>query len=147
MGAQRDGWAADLTLAFGWPDAAAKALAAADLARKRIAVAGLALEDWHVERFGVDALHGHAAAATAGLRASDHGPAEVVLRMAWRTADRETCEQVARHIVPLALSGPPPGSTSATRSRPRASELLRILTTTVPRDPIDAGVHVQLEQL
>ncbi len=147
VGAQRDGWAADLTLAFGWPDAAAKALAAADLARKRIAVAGLALEDWHVERFGVDALHGHAAAATAGLRASDHGPAEVVLRMAWRTADRESCEQVARHIVPLALSGPPPGSTSATRSRPRASELLHILTTTVPRAPVDAAVRVQLEQL
>ena len=119
-----------------------------DLARKRIAVAGLALEDWHVERFGVDALHGHAAAATAGL-ARDATTARRRSSCGWRGAP-PTARPASRSRAtscPLALSGPPPGSTSATRSRPRASELLRILTTTVPRDPIDAGVRVQLEQL
>lgn len=140
VAASADGYAADLSIAFGWPDAEAKARAAAGLARKRVAVAGIELADWHVELFGVNALHGPAAPA-----ASD--PPEVVLRLAWKTEDSDACGQVARHIVPLGLSGPPPGFTPANRARPKPSALLRLATGLVDRAPIDAGVRVAVEEV
>jgi hypothetical protein len=140
VGATADGYAADLSLAFGWPDAPAKARAAADLARKRVAVAGIEVEDWHVELFGVDALHGPAAPR-------DPDPAEVVLRLAWRTADADACAQVARHIVPLGLSGPPPGFTPASRARPKPTQLLRLAAGLVDAAAVDAGVQVGLEEV
>jgi hypothetical protein len=141
VGATAGGWQADLSLAFSWPDAPAKARAAADLARKRIDVAGLALDDWHVELFGVDALHGPSAVA------GPADPAEVVLRLAWSCADESTCAQVARHIVPLGLSGPPPWFTAANRARPKPSRQLRIHTGLVPRGHVDAGVRVAVDEL
>ncbi len=144
VGASKDGYAADISLAFGWPDAPAKARAAADIARKRIAEAGIDLADWHVELFGVNALHGPAAWRPGD---PDPDPAEVVLRMAWKTADGESCAQVARHIIPLGLSAPPPGFTPANRARPKPSGLLRIHTGLVDRTPVDAGARVIIEEL
>jgi hypothetical protein len=143
VGATQDGYAGDLTIAFAWPDAEAKARAAADLARKRVEVAGVAIDDWHVELFGVSALHGD----TVDPAMHDPGPAEVVLRLAWRTAEREACEQVARQVVPLGLSGPPPGFAPASRARPRPSGQLRIHTGLVDRGPVDAAVRVLLEEV
>ena len=136
------GYAADLSIVFGWPDAQAKARATADLARKRIDEAGVTLDDWHVELFGVNALHGAAVPAP-----PDGQPAEVVLRMAWATGDKQSCSQVARSIVPLGLSGPPPAFTSASRARPRPSQRLRLHTGLVDRDGIDAGVAINVEEL
>lgn len=143
VGASKDGYAADLSLAFGWPDAPAKARAAADIARKRIAEAGLDLLDWHVELFGVDALHGPAARAAD----PDPDPSEVVLRLAWKTADGDSCAQVPRHIIPLGLSAPPPGFTPANRARPKPSGLLRIHTDLIDRSPVDANLRVIVEKL
>lgn len=142
VAASSGGYAADLSVAFGWPDAAAKARATADLARARIARAGITLDDWHVELFGVNALHGDAVPPP-----SPGEPAEVVLRMAWSCAERDTCGQVARQIVPLGLSGPPPGFTGASRARPRPSQLLRLHSGTTDRDPVDAQVRVSVDSL
>jgi len=142
VAAEGGGYAADLSAAFGWPDAEAKARAAADLARKRIAEAGLELDGWHVELFGVNALHGPAVPPL-----PDGQPSEVVLRMAWSTTDKDRCGQVARHIIPLGLSGPPPAFTPASRARPRPSQLLRLHTGVVDRRPVDAAVAVSVVQL
>ena len=142
VAAASGGYAADLSVTFGWPDAPTKARATADLARARIAEAGLALDAWHVEVFGVNALHGPAVPAPPPGQ-----PAEVVLRMAWSCADRDTCGQVARQIVPLGLSGPPPAFTGASRARPRPSQLLQLHSGLVDRAPVDAGVRVSVEQL
>jgi hypothetical protein len=142
VGATEDGWAADVSVAFGWPDAEAKARAAADLARKRVDVAGVPVADWRVELFGVNALHG---ATVPPEPAAD--PSEVVLRLAWRTAERAACEQVARHVVPLALSGPPPGFTPAGRARPKPSSLLRIHAGLVDRRPVDDAVRITVEEV
>ena len=140
VGATAGDWAAELTVAFGWPDAPAKARATADLARKRIDVAGIGLTGWHAELFGVDALHGPAAP-----RGAD--PAEVVLRLAWRCADEDACAQVARHVVPLGLSGPPSGLASASRARPRPSRQLQLHTGLIDRTAVDAGVRTTVAAL
>ena len=142
VGAVAEGYAADLSLAFGWPDAEAKARAAADIARKRIEVAGLELDDWHVELFGVNALHGPAVDPREVSQAS-----EVVLRLAWQAADRDVVDQVPRHVVPLGLSAPPAGFTPAGRARPRSSALLRIHTGLVDKAQVDEGVRVTVEDI
>jgi hypothetical protein len=142
VAASSGGYAADLSVAFGWPDAEAKARATADLARKRIAQAGIDLDDWHVELFGVNALHGPAAPAP-----PEGQPAEVVLRMAWACPDKNACGTVARAIVPLGLSGPPPAFTSASRARPRPSQRLRLHTGLIDRDSIDADVRISVDEL
>jgi len=142
VGATAAGWAADLSLAFGWPDAEAKARATADLARKRIDVAGIELDDWRVELFGVSALHGPAVPAD-----PQDDPPEVVLRLAWSCGDEEACGQVARHIVPLGLSGPPPGFTSASRARPKSSALLRLHTGLIDAAAVAAGTRVTVEEV
>ncbi len=144
VGATADGYAAEASIAFGWPDAEAKARAAADIARKRVAVAGLAVDDWHVELFGVNALHGPAVPLHP---AGQSDLAEVVLRLAWRCADSDTCAQVARHIVPLGLSAPPPGLTPANRARPRPSTQLALHTGLVDAAAVDPDVGVHVEEV
>jgi hypothetical protein len=141
-GATEDGWAADLSVAFAWPDAEAKARAAADIARKRVAVGDIPIEAWRVELFGVNALHGPAVPPEP---APD--PAEVVLRLAWRTREREACAEVARHVVPLGLSAPPPWFTPANRARPRPSRLLRLHVGLTDRAAVDSNVQVTVEEV
>jgi acyclic terpene utilization AtuA family protein len=140
VGATAGNWAADISIAFGWPDAEAKARATADLARKRVAEAGLDVTGWYAELFGVSALHGPAAARLAT------DPPEVVLRLAWSCRSEEDCARVSRHIVPLGLSGPPPGFASANRSRPRPSQQLRLVSGLVDRSAVDDHVLVSVEQ-
>ncbi len=147
VGATGAGHQAEVSLAFAWPDAEAKARATADLARRRIAEGGIELDGWHVEVFGVDALHGASAVTASGAAADDRcEPPEVVLRLAWSCADRDHCAEVARHIVPLGLSGPPPGMTPANRARPRPSELLHLHAGLVDGTAVDAGVVVTVEE-
>ena len=142
VGATGGDWQADMSLAFSWPDAEAKARATADLARKRIAQAGLAVSDWHVELFGVNGLHGPAVPPTASA-----DPPEVILRLAWSCPDQAVCAQVARQIVPLGLSGPPPWFTGASRARPKPSRRLQLATGLVDRAGVDAGVRVLVERI
>lgn len=146
VGAEPDGFAAELSIAFGWPQAPAKARAAADLARKRIAEAGITLDGWHVELFGVNALHGPAVPPEAEQQPPG-GPSEVVLRVVWKHADRDTCADVARHIVPLGLSAPPAGFTPANRARPRPSEQLALHDGAVDRGAVDGRVAVRWEDV
>ena len=142
VGASQRGYAADLSIAFGWPDAEAKARAAADLARKRVEAGGVELDEWQVELFGVNALHGPAVPLPPEVE-----PPEVVLRLAWRCADKDACFQVARHIVPLGLSAPPPGFTPANRARPRPSAQLAIHTGLVDAGLVDEGVTIDVEEV
>jgi hypothetical protein len=96
-----DGWAATALLGYAWPDAEAKARAAAAMLRARAADAGLAIAEWHEEYLGLDSLHGPLAPRPAAE------PNEVYLRVAVAAADRRTAEAFTRLVPPLALGGPP----------------------------------------
>ena len=52
------GWAGETRIAFSWPDAAEKAKALAAIFMKRVEMAGLTVDDWEVELWGVNALGG-----------------------------------------------------------------------------------------
>src|SRR5207237_3110555 len=52
------GWAGEARLAYSWPDAEAKARAALAFVRRRAEEAGVPVEEWHEEYFGVNAYGG-----------------------------------------------------------------------------------------
>lgn len=94
-----DGWVATALLGYAWPDAVAKARAAAAMLKVR--AADLAITDCHVEILGLDSLHG----PLAPLPQAE--PNEVYLRVAVRAEDRRVAEAFTRLVPPLALAGPP----------------------------------------
>lgn len=134
------GFASEGRVAFSWPDAYAKARATAEIFRRRVERAGLTVEEWSVEYWGVNALHG----PTVPMEGADE-VAEVALRVSWRCADRKIAARVGRELVPLGLSAPPPGLTASGRSlMSPPSELLGLWPTLVPMSTIDAGVVVDV---
>jgi len=135
------GWEGETRVAFSWPDAYEKAKATAAILRKRVEMAGLVVDEWLVEYWGVDALGGPTVPPTT------HEPPECVLRVAWRCGDQRTAGLVGRELVPLTLSAPPAGLTGAGRGGGSATELLSIWPTLVDKSVVDAEVRVVLEEV
>ncbi len=135
------GWAGETRVAFAWPDAEAKAKALTAVLMQRVEMAGLSVDEWEVELWGVNALGGDTVPPT------DAEPPEVVARVAWRCADQKTAALVGRELVPLALSAPPAGMTGIGRGGAGATELLGIWPTLVDKSLVDPGVSVTLEEI
>ncbi len=91
------GWAGEATFAYPWPDAEAKARAAVRWVKQRAIDAGIPVEEWLEEYFGVNAFGG----ATVDLDTADAEgwePPEVMGRLAWRCADpRDRGAREPRH--------------------------------------------------
>lgn len=134
------GWSGEARVAFGWPDAYAKAQAAAAIFARRVQATGIAVLEWCEEYWGVNALHG----PVVPLAGAEEAP-EVLLRVAWRTSDAPSAERIAREMVPLALSAPPWGMTGFGRGAGRASRLLSLWPTLVAREAVDPFVRVGVE--
>jgi hypothetical protein len=136
------GWAGEARVAFSWPDAYEKAKATAAILRKRVELAELAVDEWLVEYWGVNALGGPTVPPTSAE------PPECVLRVAWRCADQRTAGLVGRELVPLTLSAPPAGMTGAGRgAASSATELLTIWPTLIDKAVVDSDVRVVLEEV
>ena len=123
------GWAGEARVAFSWPDAHEKAKATAAILAKRVEMAGLEVDEWCFEYWGVDALGG----PTVPLDDAREPP-ECVLRVAWRCADQRTAGLVGRELVPLTLSAPPAGFTGMGRGGGGPTELLGIWPTLVDKN-------------
>jgi hypothetical protein len=139
--AHHSGWAGEARVAFSWPDAEAKAKATAAIFRKRVEEAGLQVDEWCVELWGVDALGGPTVPRT------DAEAPECVARVAWRCADAQTAGLVAREMVPLTLSAPPAGLTGMGRGAGRPTELLGIWPTLVDKSLVDPHVTVAIDEV
>jgi Acyclic terpene utilisation family protein AtuA len=136
------GWAGEARVACSWPDAPEKAKATAAILARRVEMAGLAVDEWRVELWGVDALGGPTVPPT------EHEPPECVLRVAWRCADARTAGLVGRELVPLTLSAPPAGMTGAGRGGGApATELLGLWPTLVDKRLVDPHVTVTLQEV
>jgi hypothetical protein len=144
--AYRAGWAGETRVAFSWPDAYEKAKVAAAIFKKRVEAAGLPVEEWCFEYWGVDALGGPTVP-----RPSANGcePADCGLRVAWRCDDPKVAALVGREMVPLTLSGPSAGLTGMGRGMGGggASELLAIWPTLVDKSLVDTHVTVAVEEV
>lgn len=140
------GWAGEARFAYPWPDAEAKARAAVSFVRRRAEAAGLAIEEWHEEYFGVNAYGGD----TVDLsdRASGgHEPPEVIGRLAWRAADRDVAAAVGRDAGVLGLSGPPTITGTGRARDGKPTQLLAVDPFAVDRGSVDAGVRVDVTVL
>ncbi len=135
------GWSGETRAAFSWPEAYEKAKATAALLAKRVEMAGLPVDEWCIEYWGVNALGGPT------VRPPRDEPPEVVMRAAWRCQDERTAALVGRELVPLTLSAPPAGLTGMGRGGARPTELLGIWPTLVDRKLVDQQVRVTFDEV
>lgn len=137
------GYSGEARVAFGWPDAYAKARSTAAIFKKRVELAGMRYEEWHEEYWGVNALHG----PTVPSGDADETP-EVQLRVAWRCDDRATAGRINRELVPLGLSAPPWGLSATGKSVVSPpSQLLGLWPVLVDKALVDAGVRINVEEV
>ena len=134
--AYADGWKAVGTLTYAWPDAAAKARAAARLLRERLDRAGVAPDAFRAELVGWDSTLGH----LAGEPPADLP--EVQLRVGVRGENRDAVERFAREIAPLVLTGPP-SVTGFAASRPKVQEVMAYWPALIARDAVEPHVRVE----
>jgi hypothetical protein len=89
------------TLVYSWPEAIAKAKAAAEILRSRIQDLGLRFEKMHAEVVGANACH--------GVLTDRDNPdiPEVLLRFAVQGPHEKDVKRFTREMAPLVLGGPP----------------------------------------
>ena len=134
------GWAGEARLVYSWPDAEAKARAAVAFIRGRAEQAGVPIEEWCEEYFGAGAFGGPTVP-----HPDDYEPPEVIGRLAWRAADRDSAAAVSRDVGVLGLSGPPTISGTGRARDGGPTQLLAVDAFAVDRDLVDAQVRVSLE--
>ena len=146
------GWSGEAKVAYGWPDAEAKARAATRFLRRRAHERGLAVEEWHEEFFGVNAFGGPTvdldaldADASDADPLDDAEPPEVLARLVWRCGTREEAASLGREVGLLGLGGPPMITPFGRGRDTGPTQLLALDALAVDRDLVDARVRVSLE--
>ncbi|HEX4716774.1 MAG TPA: acyclic terpene utilization AtuA family protein [Ktedonobacteraceae bacterium] len=134
-----DGVMGQAMLGYAWPDALAKARAAAEIIQQQVREIGLKAEETLVEYPGYNSIHGPLADPT---HAEDLN--EVYLRIAVRCADKQEAAKLGRLFPPLALSGPPFIGGAGGMLEPRG--LLGIWPTLAPRGVIEEYIRVSVEE-
>jgi hypothetical protein len=128
------GWKAVGTLVYSAPDALAKARTAEKIVRQRLNDLNLSFEKVHTEFFGVNACHAH-------LAPPIPEPAEVQVRIGFRSREKLAVERFTREVIPLVLSGPPTG-TGYGEGRPQVREIVAYWPALVPREVVTTHVEV-----
>jgi hypothetical protein len=136
------GWAGEARFSYPWPDAEAKARAALSFIKTRAIAAGLPIDEWHEEYFGVNAYGG----PTVPEPPEGWEPPEVTGRLAWRAADQKTAAAVAQGAGVLGLSGPPTISGTGRTRDGGPTQLLAVTPFAVDRALVDAQVRIDLER-
>ncbi|MBS4038018.1 MAG: DUF1446 domain-containing protein [Hydrogenophaga sp.] len=132
----RDGYKAEVSWGFSWPDAWDKAQAAQAMIRAELARRRVPHDELFVEYPGLNAAHGPLAPLPDAEALN--GLNEIWTRLVLRTPDRAAAEGFGRLFPWLALSGP--AFTSGFSGLHGASELLGIWPTLVDRVSVEAGV-------
>lgn len=134
-----DGVMGQAMLGYAWPDALAKARAAAEIIQQQMREMGLKAEETCIEYMGYNSIHGPMADP-----ASAENLNEVYLRIAVRCADKQEAAKLGRLFPPLALSGPPFIGGAGGMLEPRG--LLGIWPTLAPRALIEEYIRVSVEE-
>lgn len=139
------GFSSEARVAYPWPDAEAKARHAARFLVRRAEQLGVDVLEWHEEYFGLDAF----GADTVDLDAAyvDGEPAEVMVRLVWRCADKADAARLGREVGQLGLGGPPMVSPFGRSPNQRPSQLLTLRSVAVDRSIIDPDVSVSVESV
>jgi len=129
------GYKAVGSLTLSGPDALPKARICADALWGRLSRAGQHYEQTLTEFVGADACHGE-------LGRGRTEPAEVVLRVGVRDADRRKVDRFGKELAPLVTSGPP-GVTGFAGGRPKATEVLGYWPALIPKELVRPQVSVE----
>jgi len=131
------GWKVVTYLSFSWPDAYEKAQYAADILMKKMRRKGLKAEEVHISYVGLNALHLGVANLSPELVGNIN---EVVLRIALLAKEKSEVEKLIPEIAPLQLNGPPGASFFGGRAK--ATEVIGLWPTLVPRDAVQLTSHI-----
>jgi len=132
------GYKAVGTLVYSWPDAYKKAKAADRILRERFQRLGLKLDAVHSDFVGVNACHGEMPGDPAQ---GGTDLAEVGLRLAVRSEEKNAVERFTRELVPIALNGPP-SVTGLGAGRPKAEEIVAYWPALIPKNAVAPQVAV-----
>ncbi len=123
------------TLVYAWPDAYAKARAADQILRARLARLGLEFDEMLTEFVGASATHGPLAGEP------DRDAPEIQLRVGVRGEDKKSVERFTKEIAPLILTGPP-AVTGFAGGRPKVEEVVAYWPALIPKTEIESRVEV-----
>jgi hypothetical protein len=124
-------------LTIAGPDAVDKARLCAEIVFDRLKLDGIEFTpgEKFVEIVGTNVCH-------AGIMPAPPNPAEVVLRIGARCADRDKLDRLGMEIVPLVTSGPP-GVTGFAGGRPKATEVISYWPALIDRRKVKTTVSVE----
>jgi hypothetical protein len=134
------GWKSSGQITLSGPRAIEKAKLAAEVVWKRLERAGVTFpdDDRSTEMLGL-------AACLPGILATPEDPAEVVLRLGVRGADRAKVERFGLEIAPLITAGPP-GVTGFAGGRPKPQEVVAYWPALLAREEIESLIQVDVEE-
>ncbi len=136
----RDGYKAEVTWGFSWPDAWDKAQAAQATIRTLLKDKRIPHDELYVEYPGLNSAHG----ALAPLPKADalNQSNEIWTRLVLRTQDKAAADGFGRLFPWIGLSGP--AYTCGFTGLHNTSELLGIWPTLIPREVVEQGVRMEL---
>ena len=112
-----DGFSAQGTLTYTWPDAMEKARVADKILRTRLSDQGCEFEEMRTEFLGVNSCHGPLA------KVDFTKVEEVVVKWGVRGRDKNSIVKFGKELAPLILTGPP-SVTGFAGGRPKPSEVV-----------------------
>jgi len=142
VGGFRDGYKAEVTWGFSWPDAYDKALAAVEMVKAQLADKRMAHDELFVEFPGLNSAHGPLAPLPAPDVLAELN--EVWVRVVIRTQDKAVADGFGRLFPWMALSGP--AYTCGFHGLNNSSELLGIWPALIDRQAVEAVVRVEVLQ-
>jgi hypothetical protein len=140
VGGFRDGYKAEVTWGFSWPDAWDKAQAAVAMVKAQLAGRRMAHDELFVEYPGLNSAHGPLAPLPAPDALAELN--EVWVRMVVRTQDKAVADGFGRLFPWMALSGP--AYSCGFHGLSSSSELLGIWPALLDREAVEAAVRVEM---
>ena len=134
----RDGFKAEVTWGFSWPDAFAKTQAALAMVKTQLTEKRVLHEELYVEYPGMNSAHGGLAPLPADLDALN----EVWIRLVLRTNEKAAADGFGRLFPWLGLSGP--AYTCGFHGLRSTGELLGIWPTMISRELVESQVRVDM---
>jgi len=134
----RDGFKAEVTWGFSWPDAFAKTQAALAIVKTQLAEKRVPHEELYVEYPGLNSAHG--ALAPWPDNADDLN--EVWIRLVLRTTEKAAADGFGRLFPWMGLSGP--AYTCGFHGLRNTGELLGIWPTLIAREQVESQVRVDI---
>jgi hypothetical protein len=134
----RDGFKAEVSWGFSWPDAWDKVQAAEATIRSQLKAHKLPFDELFVEYPGLNSAHGPLAPLPPAAELNER--AEIWVRMALRTPIKAAADGFGRLFPWMALSGP--AYTCGFQGMNSSSELLGIWPTLIPRNRVQARLEI-----